>query len=306
MTRELKDIELHEVSLVDKPANKKKFLFFKQEGKPAKPKKLKKKINIVIDSDGTIGGTKIAVNKDELKNLRNFDFSFWGNEDMSRAVSCSYSKFVETDDGFSRSETFYLSKGDQVMDQKVKEQLEEYFGKDEEIDFEKAIENDAIVIALKTVNEYKEDFPDDLKKAVGAISIQTGFCDTIISKMVEKKNKDNADKKNIEKKGAKLSKETLKKVKDALAALESILPEMTEETEKSEVEKVIKEITDKLEQIEKKKEDNTKDKLTKTLAEIAKRLETVEKETGVKKSVDGQDNNDDTNKSEKKWPSISG
>ncbi|KKL20995.1 hypothetical protein LCGC14_2449880, partial [marine sediment metagenome] len=62
MARDLKDIELHEVSLVDKGANKKKFLFFKQEGKPA-PKKLKKKINIVIDSDGTIGGTKIAVNK---------------------------------------------------------------------------------------------------------------------------------------------------------------------------------------------------------------------------------------------------
>ena len=35
MAIQLKDIELCEVSLVDKAANKKKFLFFKQEGKAA-------------------------------------------------------------------------------------------------------------------------------------------------------------------------------------------------------------------------------------------------------------------------------
>ncbi|KKM48093.1 hypothetical protein LCGC14_1558000, partial [marine sediment metagenome] len=98
MARELKDIELHEVSLVDKGANKKKFLFFKQEEKPPAGKKLKKKINIVIDSDGTIGGTKIVINKDEIKGMRDFNFSFWSSDDVTKNVSCSYSKVVETED----------------------------------------------------------------------------------------------------------------------------------------------------------------------------------------------------------------
>jgi len=300
MTRKLKDIELHEVSLVDKAANKKKFLFFKQEGKPTPAKKLKKKINIVIDSDGTIGGTKIAINKDEIENMRDFNFSFWSNEDTSRAVSCSYSKVIGTEDGFSRSETFYLSKGDTKMDEKIQEQLHEYFGKDEKIDFEKAEDNAAVVKALETVNEYREDFPDDLKASVGMIAKQAGLYAP--SQKVEKKE----DKTDVEKAGAKLSKDTLKKIQDALDALKSILPELKENTEKrDEVEKVIEDVTKRLDNIEKKKEDDTQSKLAATLNEISKRLEVVEKGTGIKKSVEGQDDGDDGNKGDKKWPSLS-
>ncbi len=310
MTRELKDIILREVSLVDKPANKKKFLFFKQEGKPAKssPKKLKKKLNITIESDGTIGGTKIIVNKNELADLRSFDFSFYGNEDLTRAINCSYSKFVEDDDGFSRSETFYLSKGDSLMDEKIKKQLEEYFGEDTEVDFEKAEESGAIVKALETVNAYRGDFPDDLQKAVGIVVKQAGICDTIISKVMENQDKDakdNDDKKKMEKAGAKLSKDTLKKITDALAALKSIIPELKENTEKSDLEKAIEEMKNKIDGMEKKDEDNTKEKLTKTLEELTKRLETVEKGTTGKKGIEGQDDDDNTNKDEKIWPSIS-
>lgn len=305
MVRELKDIKLKEVSLVDKAANKKKFLFFKQqEGKPAALKKLKKKLNIVIDSDGTVGGTKITLNKDDLGALRDFNFSFWGNDDDSRAVSCSYSKIVETEDGFSRSETFYLSKGDNKMDAKIQEQLQEYFGKDEEIDFEKAEDNDVITKALETVNEYRGDFPDDLKKAVGAIAKQAGFCDTIVSKILEK------EQTNVVKAGAKLSKETMKKITEALAALKSVLPQLAEKTEKSdkeektEVGKAIEELKKSIESIEKKKDDASKDELTETLEELKKRLETVEKGTGVRKSIESQDN-DDNNNEDRKWPSFS-
>jgi len=297
--RDLKDIELHEVSLVDRAANKKKFLFFKQEEKPAS-KKLKKKINIVIDSDGTVGGTKISVNKDTLEDLSAFNFSFWSEQESSRAVSCSYSKFVETDDGFSRSETFYLSKGDLQMDKKTKEQLEEYFGKDENIDFEKAEESDAITKALVTVNEYREDFPDDLKKAVGLIAKQAGLY------APQKVEKPEDNKAGVEKSGAKLSKDTLKKITDALAALKSILPELKENTEKkSDVEKAIEGITKSIEDLEKKQDDTTKDKLTKIIEDLTKRLQVVEKGTGIKKSLDGQDNDGDSDK-DKKWPSISG
>ncbi len=300
MARELKDIELKEVSLVDKAANKKKFLFFKQEGKQAAPKKLKKKINIVIDSDGTIGGTKIVINKDEIKNMRDFNFSFWSSDDISKNVSCSYSRVVETEDGFSRSETFYLSKGDSKMNKDIEKQLKDYFSENEEVDFEKASDDDSIAKALETVNEYKGDFPDDLKKAVGLIAMQSGL---YMPQKIEKKEDKKTD---VEKAGAKLSKDTLKKIQDALLALKSILPELKANTEKSSgVEKSVEELRKQIEQLENKEDDDTKDELTKTLAELTKRLETVEKGTGVKKSIESQDNNSSDNDG-KKWPSFSG
>lgn len=268
------------------------------QGSDTKTLKKKKKINIVIDSDGTIGGTKISVNGDELEDLRDFNFSFWSNADSSNPVSCSYSKFVETEDGFSRSETFYLSKGDLQMDEKIKKQLENYFGENENIDFEKAEDDSVIIKALETVNEYRGDFPDDLKKAVGVIAKQTGLHES-----ADTKQSDNET--DLEKAGAKLSKETLKKITDALVALKSILPQLKENTEKSDktdVEKSIKELTESIEKLEKKKEDATKDELTEALAELAKRLETVEKNTGVAKNISGQD--DETGDGDKKWPSL--
>jgi len=306
--RSLKDIKLNEVSLVDKAANKKKFLFFKQvDGAEKKPsaKKLKKKINIVIDSDGTIGGTKISVNKDELKDLKDFSFYFYSDNDVSRAVSCSYSKFVETDDGFSRSETFHLSKGDLKMDEKIEKQLKAYFGEDTEIDFEKAEENDVIIKSLETVNDYRGEFPDDLEKAIGIIAKQAGLYVPQKTEKTEKKD----DKTDLEKAGAKLSKETLKKIVEALAALKSILPQLAEKTEKkdddkSEVEKEIEKITKALEQLEKDKEKGTESELTKALATLAERLATVEKNTGTKKSIDSQDDDEEEENKDIKWKSF--
>lgn len=191
------------------------------------------------------------------------------------------------------------------MDEKIKKQLKEYFGEDDKVDFEKAEENSIIAEALETVNEYREDFPDDLKKAVGSIAKQAGLH---IPQKVEKKEKVAEEKESVEKAGAKLSKETMKKITDALAALKSILPQLEEKTDKSdnsEVAKSIEELKKSISELEKKKEDDTKDALTKTLTELAKRLETVEKGTGVRKSVDGQE---DENKNDAggKWPSITG
>ncbi len=312
--RELKDIVLGEVSLVDKAANNLKFLFFKAaedatDKKSTSSKKLKKKINIVIDSDGTIGGTKISLNEEEIENLRDFNFSFWSNDDDSRAVSCSYSKVVETDDGFSRSETFYLAKGESEMNKDVEKLLKEYFGEDSEVDFEKAAEDTDLVEALGTINEYKKEFPDDLQSAIGVIAKQAGLYTP--EKKVEKKDddtedNDDDDKKKLKKSGAKLSKDTLKKLTDAVAALKSILPAITEKTEKSdksEVAKTLEEITKSIERLEKGKEDASKDEITKLLAKLAKRLETVEKGTGISKRIEDQDNDDDDNK-DTKWPSF--
>lgn len=235
----LKDIETNEISLVDEPATKKKFLFFKRG----------------------------------------------------------------------------ISKGDTNMDTEILTLLNEFFG-EEKIDFEKkAGELDDAAItdikaALKTINQYKADFPDDLKTAVGDLA-------KIVGKLTGGgygyPPKEEEKKKGVEKSGAKFSKDTMEKLKkavEALEALKTILPDLKEEDveKKSDVEKRIEDLTKTIESLEKKKEDGKgdEDASVKALESLTKRLEIVEKSTGVKKSVEGQDDNDDDEDiGEKKWPSIS-
>lgn len=316
MTRKLKDIETTEVSFVDAPAIKRKFLFFKQD---------KKKMKIEIESDGTIGGTDILIDGEKVENLRDFSFSLYppieGNV-KSAIVNCSYSKVVDTKDGFKRSETFYLAKGDKSMNEEFIKLLKEYFGEDVKMDFEKAEELsdkavDAIKEALKLVNKYKGDFPDDLKKAVGTLAkyASAGYG------YPEKKEK----KDDIEKTGAKFSKDTLERIKkaiEALEALKALLPELKEQTQKSDVkselDKSIEKLSKSIEELEmkaetkddkeepEKKEDEGKEEIAKKIDDLLKRFENIEKKVGVRKSVEGQDADVDADtKKDKLWPSIS-
>ncbi len=313
VARELSDLEIKEVSLVDKAANKKKFLFFKAHGETdsgkSKTKKLKKKINIVMDTDGTIGGTKISVNKEELKDLQNFSMYFYNDgQDDSRAVSISYSKFVEADDGFSRSETFYLSKGDSGMkiNEEIQKQLEAYYGDGVAIEIDNVSEVTDIVKALGTVNEYRGDFPDDLKTAVRLIAKQAAqFVPGVVAE----------DGVIVEKAGAKLSKDTLKKLSDAMATLKSLLPQLAEKSDKSDatdaddVAKALTDITKKLADLEGKEATDEATDLAKSLVEIGKRLESIEKQTPGRKSTEDSDGDGDGDeetieKSGTKWPSF--
>ncbi|MBW1939376.1 MAG: hypothetical protein JRI67_11560 [Deltaproteobacteria bacterium] len=241
MTRKLMDIEMTEVSFVDEPANKRKFLFFKAQD----------------------------------------------------------------------------SKGDIVMDNELLELMKAYFGDDAKLDFEKAEEISdkalkAIKDALKLINKYRADFPDDLKKAVGVLAKYAGY-----GYGYPAAKGDEEDKSDIEKAGAKFSKDTLEKLKkavEALDALKAILPDIKEETKKSkedsespessEAEEVLAKLAKSLEELEAKK--SQEDKLSKTLEELAKRLEIVEKGTGVKKSIEGQDEDSDEEDSDvdDPWPSL--
>ena len=316
--RELTDIDIQEVSLVDKAANKKKFLFFKAAGEDAparsksKTKKLKKKINIVIDSNGTIGGTKISVNGEEIPNLRDFNFSFWGDSDDSRSVSCSYSKFVETEDGFSRSETFYLSKGDSKMklNEEIQKQLEAYYGEGVAIEIDKISDTDVIVKAFGTINEYRSDFPDDLRDAIRHIVKQAAqFVPVVVAEEEE-------GAEPVKKAGAKLSKDTLKKLTDAMNTLKSLLPQLAEKSDTSDTEgvaKMLADITKKLTDLESKEATGEATDLAKSLSEIGKRLESIEKGTNGKTGIDGQDEEELDNAGnvvvkkdgDIKWPSFS-
>lgn len=311
----LKDIKVKEISLVDLPANKLPFLFFKQEGvQKSQFVKAKKKITIGIESNGTVGGTKITVNGEDLGKLRSFDFSFYG-EDPKQSIHASYSKVVESEDGFSCAETYYLSKGEITMDKKTLKALQTYLGT-EDIDFEKKVDEEEIEKSITLISEhYKESFPEDLENAVGVIA------KCAASSYEEAKD----DKDGVEKAGAKFSRDAVKKLRAIIAAvdaLKSILPDMKESTEKSggddEIADLTKQVTELKEIVakldpEKKGDDKSSvAELTKTLKGISDRLEAVEGAGATKKSITGDDTNDSTEQKgageggKKLWPTITG
>ncbi len=285
----LKDIRTTEVSMVDSPANKLPFLFFKRDGtNKTQFTNAKKKITIEIESNGTAKGTKISVNGDKLGEVRDFSFYFYGNDAQS-PVSCSYSKVVESDDGFKRTETYYLSKGETVMNSKTLESLKAYFG-EKDVDVKKKVEEDAIEKALVLITKhYKESFPEDLENAVGILAINA-CCSEV--------------KEDVEKAGAKFSKDAIKKINAVIAAVEALksMTELKNPTEKADdaesegMAALTKQLAELKEVIagtgsEKKDEDNpVLTKLTQVVEKIATRVEAMEKAGVVKTSLEEQEN----------------
>lgn len=287
----LKDIKIHEVSMVDLPANKLPFLFFKsKDGQQIETFDKKKKMKIEIESDGTAKGTKISIDGKSLGVLRDFDFGFYGTSlaKDDNPIHCSYSKVVEAEDGFKRTETFYLAKG-KIMDKKTLELLKAYFG-EEDVDVEKKIDKKEIQKALALITkEYKADLPEDLEKAVGILAINA-CCSEV-------KEVDG----DVEKAGAKFSKDVIKKLKAIIAAVEALkglLPDMDKESkEKSdssdELEKQIAKLNEAIAKISKGEAD---DKLAETIKELMKKVEALEKGGVTKTSLEEQDNDNDDNK----------
>jgi len=298
--KNLKDIKIEEVSMVDLPANKLPFLFFKQKDGNQVASVSKKKLNIEIESDGTTKGTTVSIDGKSLGKLRDFNFSFWGTAKGGEPVSCSYSKVVEDEGGFKRTETFYLTKG-KVMNKELLKALQEYLGT-EDIDFEKKVGEDEIQKALELITkEYKESLPGDLAEAVGLIAKTAA-------------NSFAAKDEDVNKAGAKFSKDVLKKLKAVLAsveALKSILPDMTEKSDSGDNDTKVDELTKQIAELKEviaKKDAN--DDLAKTLENLQKQVEALEKD-GVQKTslTDQDDTNDDDNKEKNekpKWPTLTG
>jgi len=340
--RKLKDIETTEVSLVDVPANDEQFLFFKrkQDGKDIAVAKAD--LSITIESDGTFNGTKILVNGDEVDRLQSFYFSMYKPEDgstNSRAISCSYSKEVKAEDGFSHTESYYLSKGSIQMDKELKELLQKCVGADVEVTFKKGYDKDVeaktFQEALTTITKYQEDFPTDLTAAISLASKYAGYGFVALQKDGEKKpettetddntgnSESDADNENVEKAGAKFSQKTTKALQaivTAVGALESLMsPGKKDKTEKSAesseaVNQTLADITKQLETLGKSQADDATTELLKGIQKsvdtLAGRVKVVEETAGVKKGVTGQDDDNeaeagDTKDAGKKWPSLS-
>jgi len=300
-TRTLKDIDLKEVSLVDRPANKQDFLFYKNNGGKPQMFSKKNKINIVIDSDGTAKGTVITLNKEKIKDLRSFNFSLWHTGANDANVSCDYSKLVETDDGFSRSESYYLTKGDSKMHKDIKAQLEKYFGEDE-VDFTKAVEDEAVIKSLKTIADYREDFPDDLKDAVGTILKRAALIKKEEEAASEKDSDEDSDEDETEEKSVDADEDPEEEEEEEKE--KKPVEKKKTKTKKVDLLKQVATLTEQIDNLEKKqKKSDGLDEVSKALAGLTKRLKAVEEETGVRKSVEGQDS-EDSEDGEPMWPSF--
>ena len=105
--KKLKNMSIEEVSLVDRPANKRKFLLIKREDEITE---------LTIKTDGTFDGTTLTVNGEKVKDLKAFWFMLWPPDDFDDGmVSGSYT-VTETDGAeFDRETTFNLKKGMNTM-----------------------------------------------------------------------------------------------------------------------------------------------------------------------------------------------
>jgi len=210
---------------------------------------------------------------------------------------------------------FYKGKGNQMNDKTLKA-LQAYLGT-EDINFEKKVDAEEIEKALNLISEhYKADFPEDLENAVGVIA------KCAIGSYEVKAEQGNGD---VEKAGAKFSKDVIAKLKAIIAsveALKSILPDTKESKEKSdgsdEVAELAKQIAElkgalvKLSDPGKKDDGGSSDltELAKTLKDVSDRLKAIEDSGATRKSITGDDidGDDIDGGSENKnlWPTITG
>ncbi len=303
----LSNITIKEVSLVDKAANKKRFLFFKRDGESEALEAIEKKnVEITITSDGTVSNTKLKINGSEVENLSSFDCFFNTlNADKEAKIHCSYTIVVEDKAGFKNTETFHLAKGDKIM--KTKDLLKKYFDEDTEVTKEDR-SPEVLEKAAEVLEQYKGEFPTELKTAIGDILKNT----TTEVEADSSKDKDKDEDKGVDKADKEMSPEAVEELKKTLAGFRALLsgkkPE-AEKTEKKAAENTADnaELVKSLDAIVKLLEDQLGEKstVTKQLETFADRLKKIEKTSKGKQSIDGQEEEDgEVSKSKKKWPSL--
>jgi len=309
LPHKLSHIELDEISLVDLPANKKKFLFKKAADKDARG-------YLICDC-----GHKEAL----------IDFLKSASEECP---NCG--------ENLMESATKIIFKGKKIM-KKLSDLLIEFIGEDELTDdevekFEKADKklaadvSKAIRRALNILNKF-EDFPDDVKESIDTLAKYAAFGYPTTKKKDKEDEEDEEDEKDLEKAGAKLSKATMELIKSvvekgkpldkaikALAALvqkdagksaellviEEKMDELTEKLDKALAKKKKKIKKEKKEEDEEEDEDKdeeedeeedededeTKD-AEKEVKKLKKRIKALEEKKGTKKSLKGQDDEDE-------------
>ena len=170
--------------------------------------------------------------------------------------------------------------------------------------------------ALDMFKKYRDDLPDELADEI------VNLAKFAVSEYPKEEKKDDTE---VEKTGAKLSKDSLANLKKAIECLMSILPEEDQPEVKKADEKEVKveEKVEKKEEPKEEKADEAKEgfekslkelkesileeitKGNKTVKDLTDRLEKVEEVKGVKKSVEEEAIDKDKEKVKKgNWPSL--
>jgi len=296
----LKNIDVGELSFTKGTgANRKKYAFIKNDkGNPEGIVKIiKADLSVSIKSNGTAEGTKIRVNGKAIEGLKDFSFNLYEAETgvtvgefgaeyapVGGNVSCSYTLQGKEKNGFMVSNRYYLMKNDMEVKEimKVKELLKKYFGEDVEL---KKEESEAIEKSLEVINEYKESFPEELKKSIGVVmknALLEEKEETSEESKDEPKDKTDVEKKESAKKKDEKAEVSEDKISEIVKkVMKELVPEKKEVTEEG---KEDKEITKKLDEI--KEGISKKDE---SISKLTERLEAVEKIKGIKKQIDGQE-----------------
>jgi len=313
--RDLKDIDLDEISFVKTPANKRTFLFYKgleKAGdyvcpecgykktfdKPVRNPKCPKCGTIMECASGKSEDGSMELKKDQK--LEEFVKSFegdgftWGSIDLAK----EYKEFL----------------GEEMESEQVEKQKK----------LPEKVYN-AIKGAFNILNKYKDDLPSDLRSAVESLA-KYAAGKYPYPKPYKKGEEEEGE--DVEKSGKKLSKDTIGKLMAIRKILDELLPEdvkkaLEEEAKEPDPIAILKSISDsltafgkRLEKLEKgeggkeesgdgKGEDEgPADEVTKQLEAIADRLDTLEKQKPAKKGLEGDGKEELAKSDEDLWPSV--
>lgn len=287
MPRELQDIDVDEISLVDIPAIRKKFLIVKKD---------KKDMQKTSETDQDNSDIENLIKEEELMKI---------NELIEL-----YKKLTGDEEDFSEKETELMKKLSDEAVSAIKGALNilnKFKG-----DFSEELKDAVGVLAKYVTKAYPYPYPakksdEDLEKAGRKISKDTlAAIKKAIKILNEVFSKGDDTKKAISILSDLLSdeeKKALKKTDEEKERADKEKERADKEKERDEkFDSAIKGATETIEKLGKDLEEKDKN-----ISELTKRLETLEKAKGTKKQIEGQDEDDgdgEVKKSDKPWPSF--
>lgn len=328
MPNRLEEIEPDEISLVDVPATKRKFLFTKAAG------------------EGTYLVCKCGHEEALVDFLRSASEECPG---CGESLEDSAIKIISKKSGVK------------TMKKKLSDLIKDFIGEDElsEEEIEELEKADKVIPpaaakALKavvtTLNKFKGDFPDEIKEVINTLAKYAAYGYGYPAKKTEKQEE--GEEEDVEKAGAKLSKATRELIKNVVESYDALQKRMEalkalvkEDAQKSAeillIEEKMEQLSEKLDQLVQKKSKEEEEKKTKTktkkkekeeaeedeeeiekeekedeedeeaeeeirkeLKGLKKRLAQLEEKKGTKKSLTGQDEDEEETEKSSKWPSF--
>lgn len=270
--RQLKNMNINEVSLVDRPANKRKFLLIKREDGEI--------TELTIKTDGTSDGTTLSVNGGPVDALKSFWFSLWPADDFDEGMMSGSYTVSETDGAeFDRETTFNLKKGMETME--LGKVLKSLGISPDSVSEEKVEDLESL---LKFIDLMP---PTDAASALNIIKA---------SLVKEEASEQEEQEEETPAETADMPPEKVVEIRSAMAELNAMLPESEQSELKTEEQDKMDRVLAAIEGLkkgdgEKPKEDE--DTPPDTVADILKRLSKVEETTGVAKDEDEEDEDGD-------------